>query len=405
MRDVFWHGRREPPPYNWLVDLLVGGFTRWDSEWLLHVAHHGYQYEQCVAFFPLYPLMVHVLYRLASPWVPLLHDKDIILVCGVCVNICAFLLAGLVLFKLTNQMFHNPRLSHMTIILFCINPAIVFMTTTYTESLFTLLVFTGLWALHNDLTWTSAIIFSLATLTRSNGIILSGYLVWYYWVKCGSTLTVWCIMLIKLAIQVSMVTSGFVGFQWYSYWLFCHHDIPTPSGWCKHTIPISYSYVQRKYWDVGFMSYYQVKQIPNFLLATPTISLCSYWLYCCCHSNWRQVKQIYHWYWSNSHLIPYMAHMTFLLMFGVTSMHVQVITRMIYSSTPLVYWCGAVTIMESIPTLNWPSDNTSLPYQCVTLCKHLWSTKGCYVAKTIVTSYLLYCVIGTLLHCNYYPWT
>jgi len=294
MRDVFWHGRREPPPYHWIVDLLVGGFTRWDSEWLLHIAHHGYDYEQCLAFFPLYPLLVHSLFLLVSPWLPLLHDKDIILVCGICINIIAFLLAGLVLFKLTNQIFCNPRLSHMTIILFCINPATIFMTTTYTESLFSLLVFTGLWALHSDHTWIATVMFSLATLTRSNGIVLSGYLVWYYWMKCDKTLTVWCNMLIKLTMQVFMVTSVFVGFQWYSYWLFCHHDIP--SRWCGHTIPISYSYVQQTYWDVGFMKYFQLKQIPNFLLATPTIFLCSYWFYCYYHGNWSgKVKPIYTW--------------------------------------------------------------------------------------------------------------
>ena len=295
MQDVFWHGRREPPPYSWIVDLLVGGFTRWDSEWLLHVAHHGYKYEQSLAFFPLYPLLVHVLFWIVSPWVPLLHDKDIILVCGVCINIGTFLLAGLVLFKLTNQIFPNPKLSHMTIILFCINPATIFMTTTYTESLFSLLVFTGLWALHSDRTWITAMMFSLAALTRSNGIVLSGYLVWYYWMKCENTLSIWCTMLIKLAIQVSMVMSAFVGFQWYSYWLFCRHDISALSGWCERTIPISYSYVQQKYWDVGFMKYYQVKQIPNFLLAAPTIFLCSYWFYCCSYSNWSgKVKEVYH---------------------------------------------------------------------------------------------------------------
>jgi len=296
MRDVYWHGRREPPSYNWLVDFLVGGFTRWDSEWLLHIAHHGYRYEQSLAFFPLYPLVVHVLYQLTSPWLPFLHDKDIILLCAVCVNIAAFLLAGLILFKLTNQVFQNPRLSQITIILFSINPAIIFMTTTYTESLFCLLVFTGLWCLHSNHTWATALLFSLATLTRSNGIVLSGYLVWHCWIMSGRTLTVWCTTAMKLIVQVSMVTSGFAGFQWYSYWLFCLHDTPTPSEWCEHTVPLSYSYVQQKYWDVGFLRYYQVKQIPNFLLATPTIFLCFYWLYCCCQSNWSgQFKQLYRW--------------------------------------------------------------------------------------------------------------
>lgn len=41
---------------------------------------------------------------------------------------------------------------------------------------------------------------------------------------------------------------------------------------CFQTIPLSYSWVQA-YWDNGFLVYWKVKQIPNFIMASPIIIL------------------------------------------------------------------------------------------------------------------------------------
>ena len=298
MRDVFWHGRRTPQPYNYMVRLLLGGFTRWDSEYFLHIAEHGYQYEQCLAFFPLYPFTVDIVHKLFLYPLPLLYSKDAILVSAVMVNIGAFVLAGLMLYRLTDEMFHRPVLSHITIILYCINPSNIFMTTTYSESIFILFVFTGLLSLYRHHNWVAMVMFMLAGYTRSNGILLVGYVLWYYWLQllspANSILMILSIIARSL-VQVSMVISSFVLFQLMAYQLFCH-NIPTPMEWCGHTIPISYSYIQQQYWNVGWLRYYQVKQIPNFLLASPTIIMCSYWLLCCYRGNWNKMfKKHNHW--------------------------------------------------------------------------------------------------------------
>ena len=65
----------------------------------------------------------------------------------------------------------------------------------------------------------------------------------------------------------------------------------------------------------------------------------------------------------------------------------QVISRLIFSASPLIYWYTAYVII---------SDSTEPPYRhCPSKLK----------SQLILGYFLLYFFIGTVLHCNFYPWT
>jgi len=188
------------------------------------------------------------------------------------------------------------------------------------------------------------------------------------------------------------------------------------SPWCDKLIPSPYSYIQDSYWNVGFLRYFELKQIPNFLLAAPMILLSSYAVltYCCNQENFELVKTLgllnrrrkpdnmarrpihqvigskekknidfYH----SPLVLVYAFHLAFMMLFGFTSMHVQVITRFIASASPLIYWYSAHVIIK---------DTADLTHR---QCSSKWRS------KFIVGYFLLYFFTGTVLHCNFYPWT
>ncbi|KAM7438767.1 hypothetical protein ABFA07_011745 [Porites harrisoni] len=92
-------------------------------------------------------------------------------------------------------------------------------------------------------------------------------------------------------------------------------------------------------------------------------------------------------FYNSPSVFVFVVHLAFMTLFGFTSMHVQVITRLIFSASPLIYWYTAYVII---------SDSTEPPY------RHFRSK---WKSQLILGYFLLYFFIGTALHCNFYPWT
>lgn len=152
-------------------------FTRWDAQYFLAIAHDNkYQNEQMLAFFPMYPQLVRYAgLGLQSGLMALFPSVKIsfvasLMLAGYLVNLVAFTLAGWFLYKLTYMITHSRPQSYRAVKIFAFNPASIFFTAFYTESLFSCLTFGALFFLYRyNLSVVSSVFIALSAYTRSNG--------------------------------------------------------------------------------------------------------------------------------------------------------------------------------------------------------------------------------------------
>lgn len=202
-------------------------------------------------------------------------------------------------------------------------------------------------------------------------------------------------------------------FQWSAWNQFCGDSSTTSSMpvWCQsESFSLPYMYVQGKYWENGFLRYYQIKKIPNFLMAAPTLALVIYSTTQYLYRNRHHLMHLVGDHFSSTApfnpqqsitaltehssyvkeykrldifqqpcLLPFALHALFLSLFCLLFMHVEVATRFLFSASPWPMWA-----LVQLGTYNW---------------------LGRY-SRGLVTAWLLgYCVFGTTLFANFLPFT
>ena len=65
-----------------------------------------------------------------------------------------------------------------------------------------------------------------------------------------------------------------------------------PSDWCLYEPPMAYGYIQRVYWNNGFLHYWEAKQAPNFALALPAVVMVLWHSYEFVRIHWDFVKRL-----------------------------------------------------------------------------------------------------------------
>ncbi|KAL9455392.1 hypothetical protein AB3S75_010753 [Citrus x aurantiifolia] len=257
----------------------------WDSVYFVRIAQCGYEYEQSYAFLPLLPAFTHLLSRLVlAPLIGVIGYRAVLGLAGYIVSNVAFLFAAVYFYRLSVMILKDPDAALCASLLFCFNPASIFYTSIYSESLYALFSVGGLYYLMSGALNISVLWLAISGCARSNGVLNAGYFCFQtmhqaydaLFLKKRHFLAMW--ILVCGALRCICIFVPFISFQVYGYFNMCLGRSPDEMRpWCKAKVPLLYNFIQSHYWGVGFLRYFQFKQLPNFLLASPmlTLALCS----------------------------------------------------------------------------------------------------------------------------------
>lgn len=140
----------------------------------------------------------------------------------------------------------------------------------YTESLYALLSFSGLYYFKLNKLFKASFFFALSCATRSNGSLYVGYLLFYllqkvflYFInekKEKDFLKHIIIDSLKIGVNCLIIVSPLICFQYFGYKIYCDSHLSRP--WCNDSIPNLYSFVQKYYWY--FFSFQEKTNVFNF---------------------------------------------------------------------------------------------------------------------------------------------
>ena len=369
---------------------ILNSFTRWDAAHYLNIAKNGYVTEQSFVFLPVYPYTIHFLAQIMKYFVGnRLAEDTLLIICGLIVSNVCFILSVLILRALCEVHYMTPDRKRCCIYLFCFNPASVFFSTIYSESMYCLFTLCGILYYETKLFLRSAFWFLLASGVRANG--------WMNIIPLAAKISMDVMEgrrkkrrnLIFILLPLTVVIIPFLLWNRVVPAAICSlKDIsPRMIDWCtvnhqqnqSTTSHFSFIYgkLQEVHWDVGFLRQYQIRQIPNFLLALPTVVCASIYTH--------KAFPIPIFTYGSDRDIFFKVHSLHLLgILGLVLLfaHVQIITRVVYSSCPIIYYHIAESMAQC---LSW---NENQPF--------------CDYCLLYFSSYF---VLGIVLHSNFYPWT
>ena len=379
------------------IFMIFSGLNSWDSQHYTFITRNGYDEESKLAFLPLYPLSLRYFSTAVQALTfSTLHDTSVILISAFLMNTVFFVIAVFAIHRLTIVLIEpSGDVAFKTVGRFLVSPATIFFMATYTESMFAALTFSALLMVYQNQVVFASILIALSTLTRSNGLITIGFLFHHLLllyvnrrissfkfalkVILGTIITMFPFFFYQfIYLKIQYCSSGYDR----SKWTFCHsvREWETP-----------YSYLQSKYWNQGFLNYWKLIQIPNFVLAMPIVCVIIV-----ASVSWilmnkelalnlglvsmkekvdEKDKCVNRSFWNCQFMVPFIFHALFLVIYGLFFIHVQVITRLVCSSSPLVYW-----IASSFPSGSGPE-------------------------RIIRWYFLSYIFLGICMFPNFYPWT
>ena len=197
------------------------GHGNWDAVYFNYLARNGYDYENFGAFFPLYPTILAVLSTVLHLPLQLLMSYDsCIVLTSILLNNTLFYINSLLLFKLATLVGLTEQQSYRAALLYSLNPANIFMSVGYSESLFSLFVILGLILRESDSQW-YFLSFCLAAGVRSNGAALVFFILYDHITCMMNANQVLIVNLICMLVQSCTCVAPFVCFQNHIFDLYC----------------------------------------------------------------------------------------------------------------------------------------------------------------------------------------
>lgn len=386
------------------------GVVTWDSVYFARVASEGYEHEQAHAFFPLLPALMRLL-AFGS------HSRCALAASGLLVSNLAHVASAVTLERLGTLVLDDPAAARTAATLFALNPASVFHSAAYTESLFACLSLAGCLALALPRARPNlaALAFALACAARSNGALNLAFLAHdFAFARVGAAawfgirarrekprrrtvgyettpLTDRLAATVAFAARVSVAVAPLLAAQALGYRTYClgrfsdgapiPHYADNPRPWCDRWRPFPniYAFVQSEYWNVGFLRYYEARQMPNFALAAPALgasaAAATRWV-SAATSGGKKTKHPHPAAWMlEEKVAPYLVVWAVMAAAAALVMHVQVATRFL-SATPAPYWFLAKEGKTSEAT-----------------------------RRATCAYFLAFGLLGTLMFPTFYPWT
>ncbi|KAG6333853.1 hypothetical protein ID866_5241, partial [Astraeus odoratus] len=321
----------------WTTSLL-----RWDAFHFAHVADEGRMYEYEWAFFPGVPLIMRwsgsalsILGLSAPGWPALLRGGALAAV---------FFDSTCILYQLSLHHLRSPSAAFLAAALSLLSSSAATLR--------------GMLACVRAQWLLASLCFAAASTFRSNGILLCGFIVWGMLVVPFLSARKDLLSVKRLSCCVALVALPLIPFVFHNfqaYLLFCSAGGARPE-WCENRMgPSIYSYVQLKYWNVGFLRYWTIPNIPHFLLALPVFL--NVYIFCVFYlSHLAQVvPQLFRQsrasdlasdsLFLNASVLPHVLHGLALALILTFNAHVQIGLRVL-PSLPVTYWAAARLLIE-----------------------------------------------------------
>ncbi|GMT00544.1 hypothetical protein PENTCL1PPCAC_22718, partial [Pristionchus entomophagus] len=421
------------------VGRMFRGFSRWDSLQFLHIAKYGYTYEHSLAFFPFFPTVIRTGSSLLSTVsTGVIVSPDSIVIAAVLLNFVTFIISSILIYDISFTITSSVKISLISFFLFSINPASIFFSSIYTESVYCCLTLLGIRLLLSSRSSVltlplTTLLFSCSLLTRSNGLLNIGYIVFYdglrlfgprrdrlwdrnigvqmfkigaYLIRIGTAIVIIVLTLrvhsIRQRIRFCSETPKYLPQSIVEFGQEQNLKIVgTHVPWCSETslvYPSFYSSIQDRFWDVSCFGYWKIQKIPCFLLAIPSLF---FTFYCASRVINRLMHNGLEWL-MNSHgdSLPFAIHSITLAIPALLIYNVEVFTRIVFSSSPFLYIELARIIHERTP--NVASEDLGKPRMFPFLPYLLYRRDICCL---ISTYFFLYYSLGTAMHSSFLPFT